>query len=250
MSAATLDYLAIGRFESSFDGSKVVNSKLVLSAAAPKVSSGEKLVHENTCKAVLDRGAKLKIGEKIQLTKDDKISAVVAVAEYLDEYKDCTMVIFAVVTMKWLEARQSSELLREFKTQFLSANSAAQFKSASERDSSMESRSRAVVDALFRRYGDDILQKVKAQTDEVRDLARKNVDKALENLETTKAMEEKADGLLQQSEVYNKKATDLKMSMCKQYWKMNLAIALIVIVIIIIIVASICSGAGKCGKSD
>jgi len=169
-----------------------------------------------------------------------------AQADYLEAGNTLAIVVFAVVTTKWLEAKSATELLREFKAQFLTANSTNQFRNAHEGDRDVLHRSQPIIQTIMSKYGRDILAKVQRQADDLRDQMQNNVDAAFTNLVTVQELDKKSEDLEAQAVQFDQSATSLRRHFCLQYWKMNLAIALVVIIIIIIIVASICSQSGKC----
>lgn len=252
----SLTFLAIARvaFEGSAD-SRVYNakdSKLVL-VHAPPANKADKKKNEEICYKIINVGLtnrKMELGKKLQLNLDDKQHLLLAQLFYADASEQDMIIVFAIVTNNWTQSKSANELLRELKDSFLRVNSIQELRAAKEKDSGVEKRSAAFLPTIMTKYGNDILAVVQGKADEVRVVMQKNVDDALKNVENLSVMEKKAEDLEEQGQAFSAGATKLKKKFCQQYWKVTLAIVFLVILILVIIVASLCSGAGKCGKSS
>jgi len=95
---------------------------------------------------------------------------------------------------------------------------------------------------------DDPNAKVKeaqARTQEVADLARINIDLALQRGEKLESLESKADDLERQGKGFHRQARDVKRKFCANYIRNTLCILLIIVVLIIIIYFSVAGAAKK-----
>lgn len=240
-----LTYLAIGRV--AVDPKQ---SKLILSFAPPAGKS-EKSKNEGTCKQVLEKADRLKIGSKIQLNNDEKTHIVLAQADYADPNESsCKIVVFAIVTTAWTQAKSANELLRDFREQFIKSNSTQSIQAAGTSDSGIMKKSEGLLQTIVARHGNDKLAEVQAKTDAIKNIMEDNVSKALGNVENLKQMEENAEDLLGSAKKFEDKSGALKKKFCQQYWKVTIAIVLIILLILIIVVASVCAQTGKCKSSS
>jgi hypothetical protein len=89
------------------------------------------------------------------------------------------------------------------------------------------------------------LQEVQLKVDDVTDIMRANIDKAIKRGEELDNLEKKADDLLITSDRFQKDATGLKRLMCWREKRQLLCLILLVLAIIGFIILFVCLS-GKC----
>jgi hypothetical protein len=264
--AAEISVTYIGVMRVTFQGEgaarqyKTQEAKLVLSYA-PESGKKYKKTIEGICRQVISVGlgqlengkTKMEIGKKLQLNISEKapLPQLLLLSQpfYADDTNEDLIVPFAIVSSNWIKAKSGTEFLRELKDSFLSAVSIQNFRSAKDADSSVAKKCSSMLTELMNKYGNDTLNVVKEKVGEVTKIMQDNVDTALNQLDTLHTMEGKASELVEQSESFVKKATDIKRKFCGQYWKLTCAIIMIVVLLLTIIVVSVCLPACRCGKS-
>lgn len=229
-----LFYLAVGRLVKRNGEFVDGEHQIIASYVAPSSASSEK-DYKTHVKQIMDKGAsKLKPEKRIRLTADDNNYDLHVMADILN---DSLLIYFAVTDTGFGKNQSVPKLLDEFKAGIKNANPDSELSSAKEKGS-VHKTSQALLSQLFTKYGTDKLKNVQAKVDQVKDVMKDNVNKALANVDSLNELEGKADQFEGQAKQFEREATKTKnMMRCRNY-KMNAIIAVIVIIVIIIIIAA------------
>jgi len=211
--------------------------QIIASAAAP-TSEGQEKDYKIHVKQIMDKGAaKLKPEKRIRLTADDNNYDLHVMADTLGE--DSLLIYFAVTSTGFGKAQSVVKLLDDFKAGFLSAHNASEIEKAKEKGSVHKS-SQDLFSKLFATYGTDKLKNVQDKVEQVKDVMKDNVNKALTNVEALDELEGKSEQFESQAKQFQKSANQTKnMMKCRNYKMMALIAFIVVIIIIIIVVATL-----------
>lgn len=230
-----LFFLAVGRLVKENGEYVEGQHQVIASAPAPGCEAQEKdyKVH---VKQIMDKGAtRLTPGKRIRLTADDGNYDLHVMPDTLED--DSLLVYFAVTSTGFGKAQSVPKLLDEFKAGFLSTNHMADIEKAKEKGS-VNKNSQQLFAKLFATFGTDKLKNVQDKVDQVKEVMKDNVNKALTNVDALDELEGKSEQFESQAKQFEKNAGKAKNMMRCREIKMIAIIALIVIIIIIIIVVA------------
>ena len=110
------------------------------------------------------------------------------------------------------------------------------------------------IQALFTTYNSERAQKIaniKGNIAQAQEKMTENLTEALIRGEKLEVMEEKANNIKENAQVFHRKATAVKRKMCWEKYRWYVAGVIIVLVIIFILILIFCNGFKfQCGKSD
>lgn len=150
-----------------------------------------------------------------------------------------TLVFFGVVGPEFGKAKSGQSLINDFIQGFMRACSVADIETAKASDPKIKKQTQPLLDRLVKDYGEDKLSQLNSKVDEVKVVMQDNVGIALDNVESAKAMEDKAARLEDQGNEFNQRAVSVRRRMQCDYYKVTALIAAVLIIIIIIIVVSV-----------
>jgi len=184
---------------------------------------------------IVNKGAsKLTAGKRIKLTSDNNDYDLHVSSTALPGDDD-TIIVFFAVTETNFGSIQSGKLFDEFKDGFYNACPASQVAKASA--GSCQSKVQQLLNQLIAKYSKDKLKEVQGKVDQVKNIMKDNVSKALENGESLQDVEVKADQLEQQAKGFNQGAVQVKKKFRCEYYKATaILVGLVVLIIIIIVV--------------
>ena len=241
--STVLFYLAVGRLHKDQGGNFVEGKHVLIATAAHPSRESSEGDYKNHVEQIMDKGAaKLKPGKRIRLTADDNNYDLHVLAE---EMRDTLVVYFAVTDTGFGKDHNIQRLLDDFKDQFRSKHSESDLDSAKKKGSVHKS-SQGFLKELLSKYGSSKLKLVQNQVNEVKNIMKDNVDKALQNVEDLDQLEDKSDQFEHQAKQFQKSATDVKKMMRCRNLKMIALIALVIIIILMIIIIPLLTN----GSSD
>lgn len=234
--SSVLFYLAVGRLVKK-DGEYAEGGHvLVASATAPSCAANEKS-YKTHVKQIMDKGAaKLKPEKRIRLTADDNNYDLNVMA---DQFGDTLLVYFAVTDTGFGKTHSVPNLLDDLKGGFIENHYAGDIEKAKE-NGSVHKASQKPLGELLKKYGSNKLKDVQDKVDQVKDIMKDNVAKALDNVESLDQLEGKSEQFENQAKQFEKSATSVKKMMRCQNYKYTailVGIGVLVLTIIIIVIA-------------
>jgi len=230
-------YLAVGRLYRDSDGNFKEEKHVIIANALSDANDANAKAYKNHVKAIMSKGAaKLQPTKRIRLTSDNNDYDLHVVAELYDgEDEEKQIVFFAVTDPDFGKNFSVAQLLRDFKDGFLHAVKAPDIEEAGG-GGAVQRQAQPVLDRLLKHYGSSKLKGVQDKVEEVKEIMKTNVQKALDNVDKLDEIEEKSDKFLDQAKMFKRDATQLKRQMRCKYYKITALIVLVVGVILTIII--------------
>lgn len=228
-----LRYLAIGHLAIDSAGNFDPNHHALVCYQAAKNDSQAK-AYKSHCKAIMAKGAaKLQPNKRIRLTSDANDYDLHVLADQLDDDRAKTIVFFAVTSPDFGKHHTVTSLLRDLKSQFYEQYTNADFSDPNMMNTSqMNKPSQTFLSSIFARYDSSKLRDVMVKVDEVKNVMKSNVDRALMNVEHLEEMEVQSERFEEHARQFNKNSTKLKNMFRCRYYKLNAILALFVLAII------------------
>lgn len=242
---SVLYYLAVGRLVKDTTGQFQEGKHVLVASGAPADCAASEKDYRTHVKQIMDKGAsKLKPDKRIRLTADDNNYDLHVMG---DTFGDTLLVYFAVTHTGFGKDHSVPTLLDDFKSGFLRANHSKDIDKAKEKGA-VNKASQKLLNELLTKHGTSKLMAVQNKVDQVKDIMKDNVAKALDNVESLDELDAKSENFENQAKKFEKSAGQVKRMMRCQNWKLTAIIVGIVILLIIIIVASACSSG--CGGGE
>jgi len=184
---------------------------------------------------IVNKGAaKLTPGKRIKLTSDNNDYDLHVSSTSLPGDDDNVVVFFAVTETDFGKDHSIGKLFDEFKDGFYASCPASQVAKAN--SGACQKQSQNLLNQLIQKYSRSKLKDVQGKVDQVKDIMKDNVNKALDNVERLEDMEIKSDQLEQQAKGFQQGAVQVKKRFQCEYYKATAILAALVIIVIIIII--------------
>jgi len=185
---------------------------------------------------IVNKGAsKLTAGKRIRLTSDNNDYDLHVSSTSLPGDDETIIVFFAVTETDFGKEHSIGKLFDEFKDAFYNACSASQVGKGSA--GSCQKQAQNLLNQIIQKYSKSKLKEVQGKVDQVKDIMKDNVNKALDNVEKLEDMEQKSEQLEQQAKGFQQGAVQVKKRFRCEYYKATaILVALVVLIIIIIVI--------------
>lgn len=230
-------YLAVGRLYRDSDGNFKEEKHVIIANQLADSNDPNAKAYKNHVKAIMSKGAaKLQPNKRIRLTSDNNDYDLHVVAELYDgDDEDKQIVFFAVTEPDFAKNFSVAQLLRDFKDGFLHAVKGPDIEEAGG-GGAVQRQAQPVLDRILKHYGSSKLANVQNKVDEVKDIMKTNVQRALDNVEKLEEIEDKAEKFENQAKMFKRDATTLKRQQRCKYYKITALILLVVGVLLTIII--------------
>lgn len=236
--ASLVRYLAVGRLVKGPDGKFKEEKHQIVASLVSKKDDPSAASYKAHVKAIMNKGAaKLEPGKRIRLTSDDNAYDLHVFTDMMDGY-DTTIVFFAVTELDFGKHFSVSKLLQDLKDGFYDASSKSAIVDAVS-SGVVSNNSQPLLTKLVGQYAQSKLQAVQGKVDQVRDLMKDNVQKALSNVEKLEDMEEKSEQFEDAARQFQKSSVQIKREMRCRYYKITALIVLLVAIALTVIIVPI-----------
>lgn len=244
--STVLFYLAAGRLVKGKDGEYEEGKHILVASAVPPSCQGSEKDYRTHVKQIMDKGAsKLKPEKRIRLTADDNNYDLHVMAE---KFNDTLLVYFAVTDTGFGKDHSVPQLLDDFKSGFLRCNHSGDVERAKEKGT-VHKASQGFMTELLNKHGASKLRDVQDKVNQVKDIMKDNVEKALDNVQSLEELDNKSEQFEKQAQQFEKSAVSVKKMMRCQNWKLTaIIVGIVALIILIIILTNLPSGDDDGGR--
>lgn len=189
--------------------------------------------YKTSVQQIMDKGAsKFVEGKRLRLTSDTNNYDLHVLPR---EINDNLIIYFAITDTKFGTVHSLAKLFDDLVHGFTSANSSNDILKA-KAGGKVNSNSQSVFETLLAKYGDSKIAQVQQKVDQVKDVMKDNVKKALDNVEQLDQMELKSEEFEKQAKQFQSNSNKVYKRMRCQNRKVTAMIVGVILFVLLIII--------------